>query len=80
VTCAAIDESHIGGGNGNSHANIGQGSARLVCHATPENRGWGAGRLPALGGRLARLDRIGSETNDERKGDKPSDERGVPGS
>jgi hypothetical protein len=36
--------------------------------------------LPALGGSLALLDRIGSEANDERKSDKPSDERGVPGS
>jgi hypothetical protein len=41
---AGSDYSHIGGDNGTTHANIGQRSARLVCHATVDNRASGRGR------------------------------------
>ena len=76
---AGIDKSHIRGGDGDAHANIGQGSARLVRHAAAEDRGLRAGGLLARGGRLARLFRIGGEGNDQRNGDKSGDERGTQG-
>ncbi len=76
---AGIDESHIRGGDGDAHANIGQGGARLVRHATAEDRGLGTGGLLALGCGLARLFRLDGEGNDERKGDKSGDERGTQG-
>src|SRR2546423_1896249 len=62
-----------------SARNPGEGSARLIGHATAEDRGPGAGGLLALGGHLARRFRFDGEGHDERKDDKPGDERGTPG-
>ena len=73
-----IDESHVSTGMA-THANIGQGSARLVCDATAQNRGLGTAGLLAFGGSLARLFRIGGECNDERNSDKSDDEHGAQG-